>query len=161
MSAVESYHAGREDFAALLEESFTRNEALEGTVIKGKVVAIEKDMAIIDVGLKTEGRVALKEFTGPGRDQELKVGDEVIGAVDVFELRPRIGLTSSALAQRIPDGERVRDLVLSAAYAIVGRWREEYDEYDVAALLSVVTMPSSAMSTIEKMPTATRTIKRT
>ncbi|HOA27044.1 MAG TPA: ABC transporter ATP-binding protein [Arachnia sp.] len=57
--------------------------------------------------------------------------DEVIGAVDVFELRPRIGLTSSALAQRIPDGERVRDVVLSAAYAIVGRWREEYDEIDV------------------------------
>ena len=41
--------------------------------------------------------------------------DEVIGAVDVFELRPRIGLTSSALAQRIPDGVRVRDVVLSAA----------------------------------------------
>ncbi|MFT3889590.1 MAG: ABC transporter ATP-binding protein [Arachnia sp.] len=57
--------------------------------------------------------------------------DEVIGTVDVFELRPRIGLTSSALAQRIPDGETVRDLVLSAAYAIVGRWREEYDEYDL------------------------------
>ena len=85
MSAVESYHAGREDFAALLEESFTRNEALEGTVIKGKVVAIEKDMAIIDVGLKTEGRVALKEFTGPGRDEELKVGDEVEVYLDRIE----------------------------------------------------------------------------
>mgnify|MGYP005820011175 CR=1 FL=1 len=85
MSAVESYNAGREDFAALLEESFTRNEALEGTVIKGKVVAIEKDMAIIDVGLKTEGRVALKEFTGPGRDQELKVGDEVEVYLDRIE----------------------------------------------------------------------------
>ena len=74
-----------QDFAALLEESFTRNEALEGTVIKGKVVAIEKDMAIIDVGLKTEGRVALKEFTGPGRDEELKVGDEVEVYVDRIE----------------------------------------------------------------------------
>ncbi len=60
MSAVESYNAGREDFAALLEESFGKSDALEGSVIKGKVVAIEKDMAIIDVGLKTEGRVALK-----------------------------------------------------------------------------------------------------
>lgn len=57
--------------------------------------------------------------------------DEILGAVDVFELRPRIGLTSSALADRIPRGERVRDLVLSAAYAVVGRWREEYDLYDI------------------------------
>lgn len=56
---------------------------------------------------------------------------EVVGAVDVFELRPRIGLTSSALAERIPRGEKVRDIVLSAAYAIVGRWREEYDPYDI------------------------------
>ena len=56
---------------------------------------------------------------------------EVVGAVDVFELRPRIGLTSSALAERIPHDEKVRDVVLSAAYAVVGRWREEYDDYDV------------------------------
>ncbi|HJE50437.1 MAG TPA: ABC transporter ATP-binding protein [Tessaracoccus flavescens] len=55
---------------------------------------------------------------------------EVVGAVDVFELRPRIGFTSSALAERIPGSERVRDVVMSAAYAIVGRWREEYDVYD-------------------------------
>jgi hypothetical protein len=49
----------------------------EGSVIKGKVVAIEKDDAVIDVGLKTEGRVKLKEFAGPGKDVVLKVGDEV------------------------------------------------------------------------------------
>jgi len=84
MSAVESY-SGREDFAALLEESFGQNEALEGSVIKGIVVAIEKDMAIIDVGLKTEGRVALKEFNGPGRDQDIKVGDEVEVYLDRIE----------------------------------------------------------------------------
>lgn len=56
---------------------------------------------------------------------------EVIGAVDVFELRPRIGLTSSVLAERIPATEKVRDVVLSAAYAVIGRWREEYDSYDM------------------------------
>ena len=67
----------REDFAAMLDASFGEADALEGSVIKGIVVAIEKDVAVIDVGLKTEGRVALKEFTGPGRDQILKVGDEV------------------------------------------------------------------------------------
>ncbi|MFN3891006.1 MAG: 30S ribosomal protein S1 [Beijerinckiaceae bacterium] len=67
----------RDDFAAMLDASFGEADALEGSVIKGIVVAIEKDVAVIDVGLKTEGRVALKEFTGPGRDQVLKVGDEV------------------------------------------------------------------------------------
>jgi len=69
--------ATREDFASMLEESFTSGNLQEGSVIKGTVVGIEKDVAIIDVGLKTEGRVALREFTGPGRGAEIKVGDEV------------------------------------------------------------------------------------
>jgi iron complex transport system ATP-binding protein len=56
--------------------------------------------------------------------------DEVLGTVDVFELRPRIGLTSAALAERIPRDELVRDVVVSASYAVIGRWREEYDELD-------------------------------
>jgi iron complex transport system ATP-binding protein len=55
---------------------------------------------------------------------------EVLGAVDVFELRPRIGLTSAALADRLPRSERVSDVVVSASYAVLGRWREEYDEQD-------------------------------
>ena len=56
--------------------------------------------------------------------------DEVLGTVDVFELRPRIGLTSAALAERIPRDEAVRDVVVSASYAVVGRWRESYDDLD-------------------------------
>ncbi len=67
----------RDDFAAMLEESFTSGNLQEGSVIKGTVVGIEKDVAVIDVGLKTEGRVALREFTGPGRGSEIKIGDEV------------------------------------------------------------------------------------
>jgi small subunit ribosomal protein S1 len=67
----------REDFAALLEESFTQSTLREGSVVKGTVVAIEKDVAVIDVGLKTEGRVPLREFGVPGRESSLKVGDEV------------------------------------------------------------------------------------
>ncbi|WP_460741049.1 ABC transporter ATP-binding protein [Mariniluteicoccus endophyticus] len=55
---------------------------------------------------------------------------EVLGTVDVFELRPRIGVTSAALADRIPKGEAVRDVVVSSAYAVMGRWREEYDDMD-------------------------------
>ena len=56
--------------------------------------------------------------------------DEVLGTVDVFELRPRIGLTSAALAERIPRSERVQDVVVSASYGVVGRWRESYEELD-------------------------------
>jgi iron complex transport system ATP-binding protein len=56
--------------------------------------------------------------------------DEVLGTVDVFDLRPRIGLTSAALAERIPRDERVRDVVVSASYGVVGRWREAYDDLD-------------------------------
>ncbi len=67
----------REDFAKLLDETFGGGNLQEGSVIKGKIVGIEKDMAVIDVGLKTEGRVALREFAGPGRQSDLKVGDEV------------------------------------------------------------------------------------
>jgi iron complex transport system ATP-binding protein len=55
---------------------------------------------------------------------------EVLGAVDVFELRPRIGLTSAAIADRIPRQERVHDVVVSASYSVIGRWREEYDDLD-------------------------------
>ncbi len=67
----------RDEFAALLEESLTGAALLEGNVVKGTVVSIEKDMAVIDVGLKTEGRVPVKEFGLPGSPAELSVGDEV------------------------------------------------------------------------------------
>ncbi|HJY19217.1 MAG TPA: 30S ribosomal protein S1 [Xanthobacteraceae bacterium] len=67
----------REDFAKLIDESFGDGNMQEGAVVKGTVVAIERDLAVIDVGLKTEGRVALREFAGPGRNTEIKVGDVV------------------------------------------------------------------------------------
>ena len=62
----------RDDFAAMLEESFVTQSPAEGAVIKGKVVAIENDFAIVDVGLKTEGRVSLKEFSMPGVPADCK-----------------------------------------------------------------------------------------
>jgi len=67
----------REDFAALLEQSFMDSNMQEGSVIKGTIVGIENDLAIIDVGLKTEGRVPLKEFGAPGKPAALNVGDTV------------------------------------------------------------------------------------
>jgi len=76
----------RDDFAALLNESLGgEDETFEGKVVKGKVTAIENDMAVIDVGLKSEGRVALREFAAPGQKAELSVGDEVEVFVDRVE----------------------------------------------------------------------------
>jgi small subunit ribosomal protein S1 len=81
---MEMFSSG-EDFAALLEESLQEQSSFEGTVVKGTVVSIENDMALIDVGLKSEGRVALKEFGGPGQDPELRVGDKVDVYVERLE----------------------------------------------------------------------------
>ncbi|MCR9212876.1 MAG: 30S ribosomal protein S1 [Proteobacteria bacterium] len=76
-SLVEEGMPAMEDFAALLEESYGASDSLEGTVIKGTIINIEKDLAIIDVGLKAEGRIPLKEFAAPGQEADLKVGDSV------------------------------------------------------------------------------------
>jgi|TARA_R100000656_G_scaffold105872_1_gene77954 small subunit ribosomal protein S1 len=82
---VDSLNPTRDEFAALLEESFSSNEGAEGSVVKGKVVAIENDLAIVDVGLKTEGRIPLKEFATPGKPAALVVGDEVEVFLDRIE----------------------------------------------------------------------------
>ncbi len=64
---------------------------------------------------------------------------EILGKVDVFELRPRIGFCSSALVETIPEDELVRDVVLTAAYAIMGRWKEEYDLWDESRAIALLT----------------------
>jgi len=71
-------------------------------------------------------------------DGSVEVLGERLGEVDVFELRPRIGLTSAALAERVPAGEKVIDLVMTAAYAILGRWKEEYDSSDVTRAVDLL-----------------------
>jgi len=67
----------REDFEAMLEASFEERAPTEGAVIRGRVVGIENDFAVIDVGLKTEGRVSLREFAMPGMSPKVGIGDEV------------------------------------------------------------------------------------
>ena len=68
----------------------------------------------------------------------VEILDERMGRTDVFELRPRIGLASAALATRIPPGEAVRDVVVTASYAVTGRWREQYDAADHARARSLL-----------------------
>jgi small subunit ribosomal protein S1 len=77
VSESKEMNPSREDFAALLSESLSDDVAFEGSVVKGKVTAIEKDLAVIDVGLKMEGRVPLREFALPGKPAEIHVGDTV------------------------------------------------------------------------------------
>jgi iron complex transport system ATP-binding protein len=69
---------------------------------------------------------------------EAFVFGERLGRVDVFELRPRIGLASASLAERIPVGERVSDVVVSAGYSVLGRWREAYGRLDVRRAVALL-----------------------
>jgi len=79
---------------------------------------------------------------------------ETLGRVDVFELRPRIGLASTALSRAVPGQEKVRDVVVTAAYGVTGRWQEVYDEDDLAradellALLGVAQLADRAFGTL-------------
>jgi len=98
-----------EDFAALLEESLGANEDLEGSVIKGVVVAIENDDAVVDVGLKSEGRVALKEFSLPGQPAEIKVGDTVEVYLERMENRNGEAVLSREKARREEAWEKLEE----------------------------------------------------
>jgi small subunit ribosomal protein S1 len=89
-----------EDFAAMLDESFGDHPSIEGSVVKGIIVAIEGDSALIDVGLKSEGRVPLKEFTAPGQETELKAGDTVEVYVERMEDRGGEAVLSREKARR-------------------------------------------------------------
>src|SRR3954462_7486228 len=91
----------RDDFAAMLNDSLGgENESFDGKVVKGIVTAIENDMAVIDVGLKSEGRGALREFAAPGQKAEIKVGDEVDVFVDRVENHQGEAMLSRDRARR-------------------------------------------------------------
>ena len=76
-AAQDTLNPTTDDFAAMFEASVETNSMSEGSVVKGRVTAIEKDTVIIDVGLKTEGRIPLREFYTPGSDDPVKVGDDI------------------------------------------------------------------------------------
>jgi len=65
------------EFAKLLEESFEINQINEGKIVKGTVISIESDLVIVDVGLKTEGRISLNEFSSHDGSHSLEIGDQV------------------------------------------------------------------------------------
>ncbi len=86
-----------EDFAALLEESFAQSGSLEGSVLTGRIVSITNDFALVDVGLKSEGRVPLKEF---GHKAEIKIGDTIEVFVDRYEDKEGLVVLSREKARR-------------------------------------------------------------
>src|ERR1700755_2108625 len=90
----------RDDFAKLLEQTLGDADGFEGRVVHGTVTGIENDMAVIDVGLKSEGRVPLREFAAPGQKADLKVGDEVEVYVDRVENVQGEAMLSRARARR-------------------------------------------------------------
>src|SRR5918999_2507582 len=94
---------------------------------------VEEDERWVVLGPNGAGKTTLLQVASARMHPTGGTADvlgETLGNVDVFELRPRIGLTSAALAERIPRHERVHDVVVSASYAVIGRWREHYDELD-------------------------------
>ncbi len=94
---------------------------------------VEEDERWVVLGPNGAGKTTLLQVAGAQMHPTSGVAgilDEVLGTTDVFDLRPRIGLTSAALADRIPRSELVRDIVVSASYGVVGRWREHYAELD-------------------------------
>ena len=99
-AANASPKAAGESFASMLEESFGSSGSLEGKVVKGTVVAIENDFVLIDVGLKSEGRVALREFALAGQAPELKAGDTVEVFLERMEDRNGEAMLSREKAKR-------------------------------------------------------------
>ena len=95
-----SANAGMENFADLLAESFAENISVEGSVVKGYVIDVVGDYAVIDVGLKSEGRVPLKEFGAPGQEAEIKAGDTVEVYVERMEDRDGQAVLSREKARR-------------------------------------------------------------
>ncbi len=113
----------------------------EATLIEDVDWTVEEDERWVILGPNGAGKTTLMQVASAQIHPTEGVAgilDEVLGAVDVFELRPRIGLTSAALAERIPRHELVRDVVVSASYSVLGRWREEYDDLDHARALELM-----------------------
>jgi iron complex transport system ATP-binding protein len=129
---------------------------MAGEVLRLQGVAVRRDGATLlhDVNwtVNEEERWVVIGPNGAGKTTLLQVAatllypaegtvdvlGERLGRSDVFDLRPRIGFTSAAVAERVPPSEKVIDLVLTAAYAILGRWHEEYDSTDVTRAVGLL-----------------------
>jgi len=103
------------------------------TLVRGIDWRVELDERWVVLGPNGAGKTTLLRLAGAEMHPttgSVHVLGEKLGRTDVFELRPRIGVCSSALAGRVPPEEKVLDVVVSAGYGVIGRWREQYDTVD-------------------------------
>ncbi|MEU4408301.1 ABC transporter ATP-binding protein [Streptosporangium sp. NPDC023963] len=102
---------------------------------------VHEDERWVVIGPNGAGKTTLLQVVGAmlfPTEGIVEILGERLGQSDVFELRPRIGLASAALAEKVPPEEKVIDLVLTASYAILGRWTEEYDSHDVTRAVELI-----------------------
>ncbi|CAN5292292.1 ABC transporter ATP-binding protein [soil metagenome] len=107
----------------------------DGTVILDSLSwTVEGDERWVILGPNGAGKTTLLQVAAAlmhPSSGTAKILDDTLGRVDVFDLRPRIGLASTAMAKRIPRGETVLNVVLTAAYSVTGRWNETYEDIDI------------------------------
>ncbi len=159
-------NASMEEFEALLNESFEMDTPEEGSVVKGKVIAIEAGQAIIDVGYKMEGRVELKEFADPGESPKIAVGDEVEVFLRQVESSRGEAVISREMARREEAWDRLEKAYASEERvegAIFGRVKGGFTVDlggAVAFLAGSLTLICNILSLIMMMTMITKTRKR-
>jgi len=104
------------------------------TILNSVTWAVDSDERWVVLGPNGAGKTTLLSIASASihpSSGQARVLDDALGKVDVFELRPRIGFASTALARRIPGDEKVVNVVLTASYSVTGRWNEQYEDIDV------------------------------
>ncbi|TCP48623.1 iron complex transport system ATP-binding protein [Tamaricihabitans halophyticus] len=140
--------AAADDFVVRMAGVGVRRGRTE--LLSGLDWQVELDERWVILGANGAGKTTLLRLAAAEMHPTTGVVDllgERLGRVDVFELRPRIGFCTAALANRVPPDEVVRDVVVSAGYAVLGRWREEYDSLDhdrAMGLLGMLGIPHLA-----------------
>ena len=140
---ADSVDGGDEDVDADLLIDFRRVTLRRGgRVLVGPVDwQVELDERWVVIGPNGAGKTSLLRMAAameyPSSGTAVVLGER-LGRVDMAELRQRVGLSSSALSQRVPDEELVRDVVVSAGYAVLGRWHERYDDVDYLRALDTL-----------------------